>query len=151
MKVSIYTGPIFDEVRQKSHLEVQDIKDVEARDNARAGLDKSEEINRCIRSGFAQVERLCLRFLAESFAQETDDAGGLPQYYSYDFEMSLRRASGKSEPLASAMHDFVVQQALAAFYTTVGQAELSARHSAWAQEHARQIEELLYTKQPPRL
>ena len=149
MKITLYTAPIFYEVRQKSHLEVQNVKDVEERDNVRAGLDKSDEINRCIEEAFGQEVRLCSRFLTASYWAEVDDQGPLPESYSFEFEFSERRGVSKSESLTKALHSYAVQYAMARFYTTVNQEQMAAKHEQQAAELARQIEELLYTKQPP--
>ena len=151
MNITIYTAPIFTEIRQKSHLEVQDIKDVEARDNARAGVTKTEEINRCILEGMGQLERLCLRFLRETIVDETDDGTAMPQSYTFDFNFAERRAANKAEPLVSVMHSFVVQHALAQYYNTVNQVDMAGKHTALAQQYGAQITDMLYHKQPPRV
>lgn len=151
MNITIYTTPIFSEVRQKSHLEVQDIKDVEARDNARAGIDKTDEIWQCIRDGFTQLERRCLRFVRETIVLETDDGGSVPESFTYDFIFAERRAANKGTALAEVMHAFVVQHALARFYATVNQVELSNKHGAAADAYGNELDGLLYHKQPPRV
>lgn len=151
MIIELHTAPILQEIRQKSHLEVQDIKDSELRDNARAGLDKIDEIERCMMDGFAQVSRRCWRFLADDYTVHADDAKGESDVYVYDFLLSERRGANKTEPLTNAMHSLVVQYALAKFYATVNQAELSNKHSLLAIEAGNTIEELLYNKKPPRV
>ena len=151
MTVTIKTEPIIYEVRQKSHLGVQDIKDPEARDNARAGLDKMDEIRRCIYDGFAQLQRRCGRFLARDYEVEADNVSGMPAAYIYDFTVSERRGVNKVEALEEAMHGFVVQYALAKFCATVNQREFSNAYSLSAIDYGNQIEELLYTKLPPRV
>ncbi len=151
MTITINTEPILLEIRQKSHLEVQDIQDPEARDNARAGLDKMDEIRRCLEDGISQVRRRCLRFLRNEYAHWADDTRAVPESYVFDFSMSERRSLGKAQPLTDAMHDLAVQYALSKFYATVNQKELSNKHSVMALEAGRQIDELLYEKLPPRL
>lgn len=149
MKITLYTAPIFTEVRRKSHLEVQNIKDVEERDNARAGIEKSDEIYRCLDEAFGQIARICGRFLTASYWSEVDDLGDVPETYSFEFEFSERRGVSKSEPLTKALHAYAVQYTLARFSASVGQQDASAKHEWAVGESARQIEELLYTKQPP--
>lgn len=150
MIVTLSTAPIMLEIRQKSHLEVQDIKDVEARDNARAGLDKEDEIKRCMTEGFAQVSKRCYRFVKEEYVETASDTIPSSSSYVYDLVLSERRWKNRAEPLVRAMHDLVVQYALAKFYSTVNQRELSNTHSLLALEAGNTIEELLYTKMPPR-
>jgi len=149
MTITIYTEPIILEVRQRSHLSVQDIKDAEARDNARAGLDKMDEIERCIIDAFGQLSRHCGRFLERDYTLEADNMSGIPNAYAYEFSMSARRAANKAEALEEAMHGFVVQAALARFYTTVSNVDRAGTHTALAADYANQLNELLYTKQPP--
>lgn len=151
MIITLQIDPIIFEVRQKSHLGVQDIKDPEARDNARAGLDKLEEIRRCVYDGFGQIQRRCGRFLVRDYAVEADNISQMPAAYCFEFSISERRAVNKAEALEDAMHNFVVQYALAKFCATVNQTERSNNHSIAALEYGNQIEELLYTKLPPRV
>lgn len=151
MKITLQIEPIIFEVRQKSHLSVQDIKDPEARDNARAGLDKIEEITRCVYDAFGQLHRRCSRFLARDYTVEADNISRMPGAYCFEFGMSERRAVNKAETLEGAMHNFVVQYALAKFCATVNQTERSNQHSLAALDFGNQIEELLYTKLPPRV
>lgn len=151
MTITIHTEPIFLEVRQKSHLGVQDIKDPEARDNARAGLDKMDEITRCVYDAFGQLSRRCARFLDRDYAVEADNISRIPVAYAYEFRISERRAVNKAVALEEAMHGFVVQVALARFCATVNQTERSNQHSLAALDYGNQIDELLYTKLPPRV
>lgn len=152
MTVTIYTQPIFDEVMQKSHLGVQNIPDPEARYNVRAGLDKEDEIVRCILEGIAQVEHRCARFLYETITSAVDNIGNpLPESYEFNFDLSERRAANKAEPLTAAMHNFIVQYALAKFNSTVNQMDVSNKYSLQAIETGNNIENLLYSKQPPRV
>lgn len=151
MTIELFTEPILLEIRQKSHLEVQDITDPEKRDNARAGLDKYDEVQRCFNEGIAQVRRRIIRFLADDYEHWKDDTLNIPQSHIFELTLSERRGLGKAEPLTSAMHDLTVQYALAKFYASVNQTELSNRHSVLAMEAGNTIDELLYYKQPPRL
>lgn len=151
MTIELYTTPILNEIRQKSHLEVQDIQDPAQRYNARAGLDKEEEIYRCFLEGMAQARHKCLRFLREQYVESTDDAPVYSDSSVFEFAFSERRALNKAEPLTAALHALVVQYALAKFYSTVNQVELSNKHSLLAVEAGNKIDELLYTKQPPRV
>lgn len=153
MKIVLYTDPIFREVRQKSHLGVADIKDPESRDNARAGVEKTDELVRCVYEGFAQLQRRCLRFLEEVISGEVDDAVEfpLPEKYTFVFNIAERRAIGKAEPLAAEMHAFVVQYALAKFNSTVNLIDQSNKYSLAAIDTGNKIDELLYHKQPPRV
>lgn len=137
-------------MRQMSHLEVQDIKDVEARDNARAGLDKAQEVNRCLAHGFAQVRRRCWRFLSDEMTYEKGrvTASGDEEYV---LNLSERRGLDKAEALSSAMEKLILEYALSMFYSTVNQTDMSNKHSLRAIDAGNELEELLYAKKPPRV
>ena len=151
MTITLFTSPIFDEVRQKSHLNVQDIKDAESRDNARAGVEHTVELRRCISDGFAQLSRRCLRFLDDDISLVYGDEPSWPESYVYSFAFGERRAINKAEPLTAVMHAFVVQYALSKWYSTVSQSEQSNKYSLEAIESGNQIDALLYHKQAPRV
>lgn len=151
MIITLYTNTILAEVRQKSHLEVQDIADAEARDNARAGVEKTDEINRCILYGIKQVSRRLIRFLHEGITMSTDNTGTLEASYAFALDFAERRAINKAEPLEDAMHNFVVQRALEKFCISVNQLERAKKHAVEAEEYGDQIDEMMYHKQPPRV
>lgn len=137
-------------LRKNSHDEVQVIQDVEARDNARAGLDKIDEIRQCVKDGIAQVSRRCWRWLADdriNYAGNTDD---MPQTVAFELRLSERRGTNKAEPLTAAMQSLVIEYAMSKFYAIVSQQELSNKHSLAAVEAGNTIDELLFTKKPPR-
>lgn len=150
MDIIINTAPIILEVRQKSHLNVQDIDNPEARDNARAGLEKIDEIHHCVHDGFAQLQRRCARFLRRTVVPAYDNQEVMPESYTFSLVLAERRGANKAEPLTAAMHAFVVQYALSKFYSTVSQSEQSNKYSLQAVDTGNQIDELLYTKLPPR-
>lgn len=151
MTINIDTAPIVLEVRQKSHLNVQDIPDAQARYNGRAGLEKMPEITNCILDAFAQLTRRCTRFLDEVITAEGDDSRVLPQTYTYVFAFAERRAINKLEPMTGVMHDFVVAYALSKWYSTTNKTDLSNQYSLQAIDYGNQLDELLYHKQAPRV
>ena len=151
MTIELITAPILLEIRQKSHLEVQNIDDVVKRDNVRAGLDKLDEIKRCMNEGFAQVSRRCYRWLEDERIEYADDRSAESEVRVYEFALSERRALNKAEPLTAAMHTLVVEYALAKFYSTVNMADLSNKHSLLAIDAGDTIEALLYAKKAPRV
>lgn len=134
----------------KSHQEVSVIDDNEARYRAEAGSEKLEDITRCLGEGLGAVRHRCVRFLKEEITERSDNLSNLPEKVSFDLALSERRAIGKNEPLTKAMHSLVVEYALAKFYSDVSQMELSNKHSALAINAGNEIDDLLYTKLPPR-
>lgn len=151
MVITLYEQELYNDVRKKSHYEVAEIQDVEARYRAEAGTEKQEEIMRCINEGIAQARHRCLRYLDETIVDRADNTMNIDEEHTFFFPISERRAIGKAEPLSAALHSFVVHYALSKFYSTVSQIELSNKHSLQAVEVGNDIDNLLYTKQPPRV
>ena len=138
-------------MRQKSHLETQNIPDEEARDNVRAGIEKSPEIERCLKHGIAQARHKCWRFLSDSQTDSVSYSDSASSSIVFDFNFSERRILDKAEPLAGALNELIVNYALAEYYVSVNHGELSKAHSLAAMAAAEDIEQLLYAKKPPRV
>jgi hypothetical protein len=151
MTITFTTANIQASLRQISHLEVQDIPDAEARDNARAGLDKIDEVNRCLAHGFAQVRRRCWRFLADDDTNSKTRVYIIPGNTVFNLNLSERRMLDKAEAISSAMEKLAIDYALSMFYSSVNQPELSKKHSLAAVDAGTELDELLYAKKPPRV
>ena len=149
MVIELYTIEILSRIRATSHREVAAIPDADARYLAEAGTEKAEELNRCVTDAASRLYGRCSRFLSQSYETRKDNFSLLPDSYVYDFILSERRAVGKAEPLAEAMNTFMVEYALSKFYSIVNQGDLSNKHSLLAIDAGNQIDQLLYTKQPP--
>lgn len=149
--IRLYTGELHSRLRTISHRECAEIADVEARYRAEAGTEKTEEIYACLDEGSRRLASRCYRFLADEYTIEKDNLTSLPEAYVYDFTFSERRALGKADPLAEAMNTFILEYALAKFYSNVSQSELSNKHSLLAIDAGNLISGLLFTKKPPRV
>lgn len=149
MKVILNIEELLFDIRNKSHEECQSITDVEARFRSEAGNHKNEEIYRSLVEVNSSLTRMVRRYLMEFLPVEADDNAVLPQSFVYDFEISQRRSDNLTQPLADAMHSYLVHYTLAKFYATVSQTEFSNKHSTLTQAAATEVEELLFTKKPP--
>jgi len=150
MVIELYTQELLNDLRMKSHQEVSGIEDVEARYRVEAGSEKLEDITRCLGEGIGALRHRCIRFMKEEITEISDNTSSLPDKIVFDLSLSERRAIGKSEPLTKAMHTLVVEYSLSKFYSDVNQMELSNKHSALALGAGATIDDLLYTKMPPR-
>ena len=103
------------------------------------------------RRGDALFPEKCRRFLRNTNAQGANNTGTLPQTYTFDFILSERRNLGNAEPLAEVMNTFMVEYALAKFYSVVSQGDLSNKHSLLAIDAGKELDVILYTKLPPRV
>lgn len=149
MKVVLDIKELLFDIRNKSHEECASITDVEARFRAEAGNHKNEELFRTLVEVNSSLTRLVRRYLMEFIAIEANDNAELPESFVYEFEISQRRADNLAQPLADQMHAYLVHYALAKFYATVSQTEMSNKHSTLTQAAATEVEELLFTKKPP--
>ena len=160
MDVTLYTANLIDDIRNKSHYEVAGIQDEDARYRAEAGTEKLAEIKRCIQEAIGRLTHRVAPYLNESYCLDMTDELDVPtdsatatqhtSGYTFEFDMSERRADGKKEPLRNAMHSFVVHYALSFFYSSVSQMELSNKHGMAAIEVGNHLDEIIYTKQAPR-
>lgn len=151
MVITLTTEEILNRVRTISHDEVAAIADVEARYRAEAGTEKMKEIHDCIKEAHGRLVHQCRRFLRNTNAQGANNTGTLPQTYTFDFILSERRNLGNGEPLAEVMNTFMVEYALAKFYSVVSQGDLSNKHSLLAIDAGKELDVILYTKLPPRV
>ncbi len=150
MRIVLDIDELLLDIRNKSHEECATaIADTEARYRAEAGNHKNLELFRCIAEVGSALSRSLHRYLVDYFQDEADNNDTLPQSLVYELNLSERRASGKAQPLADAMHQYVVHYALAKFYATVSQTELSNKHSTLTQDASQTIDALLLTKKPP--
>ena len=149
MVITLYPNPIIDEVRRKAYFEVQPVQEPEARHDARAGEEKMPELEQALLVADSQLQSLIMRWLVHDETVETEDTGGLPSTFRYEFVFTERRMKGKLPALTGQMHDYLVNETLSKHFTNVTQAQLADRHAALAEGCAKRINDLLYTKNPP--
>ena len=151
MVITLYTQELLNDLRSKSHYEVSQIENVEVRYRAEAGSEKTDEIKRCISDGIARLRHRCWRFLREEITETNDNGTYWTDESVFDLSLSELRAINKSEPLTVAMHTFVVEYALSKFYSDMSMQDLSNKHSVLAMEAGDRIDDMLFTKMPPRV
>lgn len=152
MVIELKTENIIRGIKVTSHREVAEIADPDARYRAEAGTEKHKEIYRCVVEAIGKLQHRCLRFLSENYkGYRNDNAAELPNEFVFEFDMAERRAMGKTDSLAATMHAFAVEYALSKFYSVVSQPDLSNKHSLLAMEAGKELDLLLYSKNPPRI
>ena len=154
MDITINIQTVLDEIKK----EVSHVADRAYASNGSALYDainitsREEKLVRSyINDAAKQLLRRCSRFLRENIQLRYNNDPDWPESYVYDFVFGERRAINKAEPLTATMHAFVMQYALSKWYSLTSQSELSNKYSLEALESGRQIDELLYYKQPPRV
>lgn len=149
LTIAISVTEVMDDVRKKSQLECQGIESDDARYRTEAGTDKNDELARCVISSAASLAKRLKRYLVIYKALSSDDILAVPEAYTYELEFADRRLDGKAAPMAARMHDYMVHLTLAKYYATVNQGDLSKVHSLAAVDAEKDIEEMIYHKQPP--
>ncbi len=149
MKIILNVSELLFDIRNKSHEECAEITDAEARFRAEAGNHKNEELFRCLAEVGTALARTCIKYLDNYYQEEASNALDLPEALVYEFDFSERRADGKAQPMADAMHSYCVHYTLAKYYATVSQGELSNKHSLLTNEAAGAIRELMMYKKAP--
>lgn len=149
MKVILNVSELLFDIRNKSHEECASITDVETRYRAEAGNHKNEELFRSLVEVGTALARTCRKYLVDYYQEEADNSVSLPESLVFEFDFSERRGEGKAQPLADAMHSYMVHYTLAKYYATVSQSELSNKHSLATNEAATAIRELITYKKPP--
>ena len=149
MVITLKYANILNDMKAKSQLEVANIADPDARYRAQVGTEKTVEIQRCISRAVNLLAHQCRRFLVNTYTESATDDISVPEQYVFEFSMSERRMVGATEPLQEEMHAFSVHYALAQFYSSVSQQELSNIHSKLTQEAQVNIMAILYHKNPP--
>ena len=150
MRIVLDIEELLLDIRNKSHEECANtIADVEARYRVEAGNHKNLELFRCIAEVGSSLSRLLHRYLVDYFQDEASNNDTLPESLVYELNLSERRLLGKAQPLADAMHQYVVHYTLAKYYATVNATDLSNKHSTLTQDASKQIEDLILTKKPP--
>ena len=151
MVITLNVEEIVSQLRAISHREVAAIEDPDARYRAEAGSEKLTEIYQCVWEAFARLSARCSRWLKATYQHTRDNVRDVPTAFTFEFVLSERRSINNTDPLMNEMHTFMVEYALSKFYSIVSQGELSNNHSLLAIEAGNNIDQILYTKQPPRV
>lgn len=149
MKIEFSKKELLFDIMNKSHGEVSVITDAEARYKAEAGTEKTDEIERDLITSTSILYASIGRFLCGNLTPYADNGAGLPETLVYEFTFSERRLDGKAQPLADAIHAFLVDSTLGLFYNSVSASDLAVKRSGMAQADLQLVERLVYTKKQP--
>lgn len=150
MDIELKTDIMLSSIKSISHREVGEIADPEARYRAEAGTEKETLIKSCICDGAAKLTHRLARFLSSGYTRSISNEPEWKEQFVYSLDLSERRMANKAEPIMSEMQNFIIHYALAKFYSTVSQSDLSNKHSLITNDAAINLDNLIYTKLPPR-
>lgn len=148
MEITLGITAIKEDMILKSHLELETEENLDKKWYARVDEDKEDELDRAIMNAGADLEALCWRWIEATYVQAEDDALEASNLV-FNLNFSRRRTAEKAKQLASAMHAYIVDDALAKFYDTVEAQDLSEQHAKNAQAQAQVITHIIYSKLPP--
>lgn len=103
----------------------------------------------CFNEAHARLTAILGRFIEPSYIEMADDSLAIGDNVVYKMNLSSRRAANKLQPLTDLFHSYMVNSVLAKSYSTMGQADLAAKHEAQTVSDAQVISQLLNSKIPP--
>lgn len=148
--ITIKTASLISDIKIKSQMNTERIKDAEDRYAVRAGEENEAEVKEALQEAWRSVKGLCRRFLtanADSTGSDLFDTSTTDK--SLTFDLTARRTSNIGEPLAQAIHNYLVNGTLRRFYTSAVMPDLVASYAAAETAAQAEIVSLLYRKQEP--
>lgn len=149
MRIEISKSELLFDIRNKSHSDVSVITDAESRYLAEAGTEKNDEVLRDIASSLASLSTVTGRYLAQDVNAMASDTATLPTTLVFNFSFSGRKADGKAQPLANAIHEYLADNTLALFYNSVSQPDLAAKRERLAAQDLQLVDTLVHQKKAP--
>lgn len=151
MKVELFIGPVYDEIRKRSHIETQEIEDVELRDTIRLGEDKSDLILRCIADSNSALLALIRRFLEKdnTLIGSNSSIPTSSSKYEYNFALSSRKLPSAAHTLPGLIHDYIVEMSLSKCYSNSKATQYASSHANTAAATLANLLQFLYLKTPP--
>lgn len=152
--ITIKTASLLSDIRIKSHMNTERIKDPEDRYAVRAGEENEAEQRQDLQDAWRELLSLCKRLIRTGVA----DAGGSDLLDSTipaaDKELALdieeETESYIPEALAQAMHEYLLSGALRRFYTSTAMPDLVAMYAPLENAAAVRIRELIYYRPYPK-
>lgn len=139
MDITISTQNVFDDIGSKFLQELQSVDPIPPKGTLLQSLNEAN----------GRLVTILCRYLEADFRESADDSLTAGDNLTYRLVLSPRKAAGKTQPLADLIHSYLVNSVLTKSYTTMGQAELAAKHENQTVSDAQVISQLLHTKLPP--
>lgn len=148
--ITIKTASLLSDIRIKSHMNTERIKDPDDHYAVRAGEENNDEVMEGLQEAWNALKGLCRRFLAAAAPTEGSDifnADTADKLLLLD--VTERRTQVLADTLAQAIHNYLVYGALRRFYTSAAMGDLVTIYAASENEARDQIIGLLYRKMEP--
>lgn len=143
---------ILNDMMVTSHAEVAPIANPQERYLAELGTEKGDIAHQCINNAVAEVWSILRPFLSALAPDESpynDTFDDQNQEFMFTLEVTPRKAAGLGEMISKAAHAYVVDSALAKFYTSVSRTDLASKHAALLDREAAVINNIIYQRTNP--
>lgn len=148
--ITIKTASLLSDIRIKSKMNTDRIKDAEDRYAVRAAEENSDEQIQDLTEAWGALKALCRKFLdatedttgSDTFSNSTADK-------TLSFDVTERRTSNIADALAQAMHAYLLAGTLRRFYTSAMMPDMVTVYAASENAARDEIVNLLYRKQEP--
>ena len=152
--ITIKMASLVSDIKIKSHLNTERIKDPNDKYAARAGEENESELRQSVQNTWRALITLCRRFLPE-----TDDTTGSDLFsttlsetdQTLNFDVTSRRTSNIADALSQAIHEYLVSGTLRRFYVAVAMTDLAALYATGEKDATDEIVRLLYRKAAPKI
>ena len=150
--ITIQRSSVLADMKVKNHHEAALIPDTRERYLVEAGTEKVQELHQCITDAFADASAIVRPFIKSSTESETatgNDTYASTGDLSVVLYLTWRKADGLAVPLTAALHEYIVDDALAKFYKAVAHPTLSQAREADMKNDQSTIESLLHRRGNP--
>lgn len=149
--IAIKRSSVLADMKVKSYAETARIADATERYLVTLGKEKEQEAQQCITDAAAEVTALLLEFVSTAStdsqtADDTYETGSTDIVYTLGV---YEAPTGFAQNMARAIHDYIVDSALAKFYISVSMNELSGAHNAKLASEVAVIKRTLYYRPMP--
>jgi len=148
--VTIKTASLLSDLRIKSQMNTERIKDAGDRYAVRAAEHNDDEVMEGLQEAWRTLIAVCRRFLAA-----TDDTAGSDTFgtgttdKTLSFDVTQRRSSNIGDALAQAIHEYLVDGTLRRFYSSAVMPDLVTLYGAAEKAALDAIMNLIYRKMEP--
>lgn len=148
--ITIKTASLLSEIRVKSFMNTERIKDAEERYAVRAGEENNSEQQQAFQDAWRELLSICKKFIdytSSSSANDTLGTGTEDKTVTFDFA----EPAGQSiyDALAQAMHEYLVSGTLRRFYTSASMPDLVKMYATQENAAHASIIELIHYRPYP--
>ena len=150
MTVTINTSFLVSDIKSKSFMNTERIKDPDDRYAVRAAEENEAEVWQALQESWRSLMTLCRPFLASTSDTAGNDTLSISSTNkTLQFDLSERRTSNIGDSLAQAIHSYLSNGTLRRFYTSAAMADLMGMYAQGETAARDEIVILLYKKSEP--